>query len=178
MGICGDDITHNRRRISKGKPYIKYTYEIKNNDLVQIINNRGEKYINDEIESKIKILNDDNIEPLIFQKKFVETGINVVYFIIEEKINNMNYLFNKCNSLKKAEFFSFETIQATKTAGMFQLCKELEYLAITEFNTSNVINMANMFYACNKLKEIKGFNNFNTIKVTDMSGFLSDCKEL
>ena len=29
--------------------------------------------------------------------------------------------------------------------------------------------MANMFYACHKLKEIKGINNFNTIKVIDMS---------
>ena len=145
MGICGSNDSINQRRISKGKPYIKCTYEIKNNDFVQIINNRGEKYINDEIESKVKILNGDGTEPLSFQKKFNKPGINVIHFIIEEKINNLSYLFNKCSSLKKIEFFSFEKIKATKTVAMFQLCEELDYLDLTDFNISNVVCMANMF---------------------------------
>ena len=126
MGICGSNDAINQRRITKGKPYIKCTYEIKNYDFVQIINNKGRQYINDEIESKIKILNGDKKEPLVFQKKFIKTGINIIYFIIEEKINDLSYLFNNCSSLKKIEFFSFETIQATKTVAMFQLCEELE----------------------------------------------------
>ena len=38
--------------------------------------------------------------------------------------------------------------------------------------------MNNMFDGCNKLKEIKGINNFNTIKVNNMYCMFSACKEL
>ena len=108
MEISGNNVNIKLFSISKGKPCIKCTYEIKNtNVFIQIINNRGEKYINDEIESKVKILNGDKEESLIFQKKFIKLGINFVYFIIEEKINDMSYLFNECSSLKKAEFCFF-----------------------------------------------------------------------
>ena len=91
MGICGNIDRNRKRRLGNGKSYIKCTYDIKNNDFVQILNNRGEKYINEEIESKIKILNGDIKESLTFRKKFDNIGINVVYFIIEEKLNNMSY---------------------------------------------------------------------------------------
>ena len=39
----------------------------------------------------------------------------------------MNYLFNKCKTLKRVEFFNFDTSQATQMAAMFQECNELEY---------------------------------------------------
>ena len=94
-------------KINKKSPYIKCTYDIKDNNLVQIANDRGEKYINEEIISKIKILNDNKIEPLVFQKKFNKIGMNTIIFIIEENLKNMDYLFNKCISLKKVEFFFF-----------------------------------------------------------------------
>ena len=64
---------------------IKCTYEIKDNSLVQIINYRGKSEINEEIESKIKILNDKRKENLIFQKKFDKLGINTIVFACEEK---------------------------------------------------------------------------------------------
>ena len=35
-----------------------------------------------------------------------------------------------------------------------------------------------MFNECQKLKEIKGINNFNTIKVTKMNGMFQLCSEL
>ena len=44
------------------------TYLIKDNDEIQIINNRGKVEINEEIESKIKILNGNKKEALIFKK--------------------------------------------------------------------------------------------------------------
>ena len=42
----------------------------------------------------------------------------------------------------------------------------------------NVTDMSLMFNQCHKLKEIKGINNFNTIKVTNMYGMFGNCKEL
>ena len=157
---------------------IKCTYEIKDNSLVQIINYRGKSEINEEIESKIKILNDKRKENLIFQKKFDKLGINTIVFACEEKLNNMSFMFNNCSTLKKIEFKSFDTSQVTSMAAMFQLCSNLEYIFIPNFNTSNVTDMGNMFYGCNKLKEIKGINNFNTINVKTMSVMFGDCNEL
>ncbi len=47
----------------------KCFYEIKENEEIQIINNAGKEYINKEIESKIKILNGNQKEKLVFKKK-------------------------------------------------------------------------------------------------------------
>ena len=176
--VCGSFVKINKIPKNKGIPTIKCTYDIKNKDYVQILNYKGEKCINDEIESKIKILNGDQKEPIIFQKTFDRLGINVVYFILEEKINDLSYLFNKCSTLKNIEFFSFETIQATKMVAMFQLCNELEYLDLSNFNTSNVIEMRNMFYGCHNLKEIKGINSFNTSNTKNMYAMFEECKQL
>ena len=76
--------------------YIKCVYDIKDYNETQIINFRGEKTINEEIESKVKIWNDGKAEKLIFTKKFDKLGINVIYFIIEEKLTNQcfNYVEN------------------------------------------------------------------------------------
>jgi len=89
------------------------TYLIKVNDETQIINNRGKVEINEEIESKIKILNGNKKEALIFKKQFNSIGLKIVDFIIEGKLTNMSYMFNSCSSLKKVEFFSVDTTQVT-----------------------------------------------------------------
>ena len=52
--------------------------------------------------------------------------------MIEEKLNDMSYLFDKCSSLKKVKFFF------TRIGAMFQLCEELEYIDLSCYNTSNV----------------------------------------
>ena len=38
--------------------------------------------------------------------------------------------------------------------------------------------MSGMFNECHKLKEIKGLNNFNTNKVTNMKSMFVQCNEL
>ena len=99
---------------------IKCTYDIKDLNETQIINNRYEDIINEDIESKIKILNMNKKENLIFRKRFDKLGINVVYFIIEEKLNDMSNIFNNCSSLKKIEFISVFTEEVTNMESMFQ----------------------------------------------------------
>ena len=112
------------------------------------------------------------------KKKFEKLGINVIYFIIEENLNNMSFMFNECSSLKEINFVNIETIQVTKMKVIFQLCTELERLDLSNFNTSNVTDMGWMFNECHKLKEIKGINNFITINATNMEGMFADCNEL
>ena len=81
--------------------YIKCVYNVKNYNEIQIINYKGKTASNEEIESKVKIWNGEKAEKLIFKKKFDKLGINVIYFIIEEKLSNMSFMFSKCTSLKE-----------------------------------------------------------------------------
>ena len=157
---------------------IKCTYDIKDLNETQIINNRYEDIINEDIESKIKILNMNKKENLIFRKRFDKLGINVVYFIIEEKLNDMSNIFNNCSSLKKIEFISVFTEEVTNMESMFEGCTELEYIDLSNFNTINVKNMRAMFNKCHKLKQIIGINKLITTNVTDMKGMFQLCTEL
>ena len=105
---------------SKNEISFKCTYEIKDYNEIQILNYRGINEINEEIKTKIKILNLDKIEELIFIKKFDKIGLNTINFLIEEKLTNTSFLFNGCSALKKIEFISFDTSQITNMKAMFQ----------------------------------------------------------
>ena len=158
------------------------TYDIKDIfSYTQIINNRSGIHVNNvnkEIESKIKILNRGKKEKLTFTKLFDSQGINVINFIIESKLTNMNFMFNNCTSLKEVNFSNIETDQVTEMREMFQKCNKLENLDLSNFNTNNVTDMSFMFNKCLKLKEIKSINNFNTINVTNMKAMFQECNEL
>ena len=104
--------------------------------------------------------------------------MNTIYFIIEEKLNDMSFLFNNCSSLKEINFISFETDNANSMKAMFQSCNKLENLDLSNFNTSKVTNMSRMFCNCNKLKKIKGIENFNTSQVINMKEMFQSCNEL
>ena len=74
IGIIIELIIHKINKMINNKiSYIKCTYEVKdiNND-IQIINNGVIKTINEELESKIKILNGDKKEKLILRKNFIK----------------------------------------------------------------------------------------------------------
>ena len=158
--------------------YIKCTYEIINNNSAQIINYTDGAEINKDIESKIKILNNGKEEELVFMKKFNKTGMNIIYFIIKEKLNNMSFIFNNCSTLKIIEFNSINTNDVTNMKSMFQSCCNLDNIDLSNFNTSKVIDMTRMFFLCNKLKEIKGINKLNTSKVIYMKEMFKSCNEL
>ena len=173
-----NDNSNDKDLIPNEEISFRCTYLIKDNNEIQIINDRGIVEINEEIESKIKILNGNKKEDLIFKKQFNSTGLNTVDFIIEGKLTNMSYMFNSCSSLKKVEFISVDTSQVTNLKAMFQLCDELEYIDLSNFETSNVTNMMCVFSYCPKLRRIIGYNNFNTIKVNNMYGMFNGCWEL
>ena len=179
MGVCiscYNKIRSTKKRVTPD-PYIKCIYEIKDNNYTQIINNTGD-YTNKEIEKKIKILNGDKKEKLIFKKKFDKIGINTITFVVEKKIKNMDYIFKDCNTLKEIELFYFNTSKVTDMREMFHGCTELEKVNFYNFNISNVTDMFGMFEGCFKLKQINGINNFNTNKVSILTGMFDECKEL
>ena len=120
---------YSQKSIINNKISFSCTYEVEDiyND-IQIINNTNGEYINEEIESKIKILNNGQKEELIFKKKFDKKGKNIINFIFEGKLNNMSYMFSQCSTLKYINFISIDTEKVIDMKAMFQGCKELEYI--------------------------------------------------
>jgi len=188
MGICeSTPISNNNGNINistsitkdvneNNQSLFRCFYDIKNIDEeIRIIYN-NEK--NKEIKSKLKILNDNKKEEIIFTKKFNKIGTNTIDFIIEGKLTNMCKIFSDCKSLSKIEFIFIDTSKVKNMSFMFFNCISLEYLDLSNFDTSNVENMQEMFECCSKLKEINGINNFNTYKVKYMSHMFNCCKSL
>ena len=103
--------------------FIKCTYLIDKIDLgkaTQIINNKGEEnYINTEIEGKMKVIINGEIQPVINREKesdyltyiFVNDGKYTFYFISDSCLNNMSYMFYNCSSLANIDLSSFNTNQ-------------------------------------------------------------------
>ena len=120
-------------------------YDVKDYNEIQIINDRYKNEIKEEIKSKIKILNGDNKEELLFKNRFDKLGLHTIYFSIEKQLKNISFLFSNCTSLKKVEFLSVDTSQINTMKGMFEGCKELEYLDLTNFDTSNSTDISFIF---------------------------------
>ena len=195
MGICGGEnnstpisnnngCTNNSTSITKddnenNQISFRCFYDVKNIDeKIRILYDGHGEHVSKEIKSKIKILNDNKKEELIFTKKVNIIGINTIDFIIEGKLTKMCDIFKGCISLIKIEFIFIDTSQVKYMDFMFHGCHSLEYLDLSNFDTSNVESMMYMFDCCFKLKEIKGINNFNTSKVKSMSNMFNFCESL
>ena len=104
-------------KLNVGQSLIKCTYDIKDDSETQIINDRFENefvfLINEEIQKKIKIWNNNKIEKLVYRKRFDKLGTNTIYFIIEEKLNDMIFIFHECLSLKQIQFISSQIEEVT-----------------------------------------------------------------
>ena len=93
-------------------------------------------------------------------------------------VNNMQYMFWRCESLTSLDISSFNTSNVKDMNNMFAGCNSMTSLKLGDnFNTSNVTNMADMFNVCNELISLD-VSNFNTPKVTNMSQMFNGCKKL
>ncbi len=90
-------------------------------------------------------------------------------FTENSSLNNINFAFYNCNSVKKIEFTGFvNTSACTTMQSVFAACKSLTEIAgIEEFNTSNVTTLQAMFSDCLKIK-VLDLSSFNTANVTNM----------
>ena len=107
-GGPGEHNFQKSKKINNGESLIKCIYDVKENNEIQIINDRAENMLNKDIKAKIKIWNNNKKEKLIYKKKFDKLGLNTIYFIIEKKLDNLNFIFNDCSSLKQIQFINPE----------------------------------------------------------------------
>ena len=123
-----------------------------------------------EINNKILLFNTD-----------INSGIDVL--LNNEKKNIIKEQNKRLIDIypKKIGKYSFEIIFNDKLHSLncfFSECSNIVSLDLSNFDTSNVTDMYRMFNKCYKLREIKGLNNLNTNKVTNMSALFQCCKEI
>ena len=163
--------------------FIKCVYEIKKDDInkeIQIINNKyknDDKIRNEEIQNKVKIIINGEIESNILKYKFNIEGDYIIYLISYNDLTDMSYMFYNCSSLKELNLSSFNTNQVTNMLWMFDNCSSLKKLNLSSFNTNQVTNMTCMFGSCCSLKELN-LSSFNTKLVTNMSSMFRNCTSL
>ena len=63
-------------------------------------------------------------------------------------------------------------------SGMFYYCNKLSSLDLSNFNTEKVTNMSGMFFGCSALTTIYASDNFKTDKVTVSSNMFGGCTNL
>ena len=80
------------------------TYKVEDiNKNIRLVNDRLNYMENQEISTKIRILNNNKKENLIFLKRFDNPGIHIIDYTIEGTIYNMSFLFSECSSLKQSK---------------------------------------------------------------------------
>ena len=137
----------------------------------------------------------------------LKEGENLISLVIRNKLNNLSYMFYKCDSLKEigglkdldvrdVKDFSFmfsgcsqlsnikplqnwSVTNVKNFQGMFSGCSSLSDLSPLEYwDTSNVNNFQSMFLGCSSLSDIRSLKNWNVLGGNDFSYMFSYCSQL
>jgi len=94
-------------------------------------------------------------------------------------IKNMEFMFSRCNELKKViatgtDFSNVKTMDST-----FERCENLEEVTNTsKWNLENVKSLKGLFYKCSKLKDVPGIDKWNPISITTCEEMFLSCESL
>ena len=153
----------------------------------QLINNKylDDIILNKEIEKEMLIIFNGQIKSLINREKqynyltfkFQVKGIYLFYFISENYLTDISYMFCNCSSLTNIDLSSFNTKNVINMKSFLRNCILLEKVNLSSFNTNKVINMSYMFGNCSSLKDID-LSSFNTSQVKNMENMFFNCNSL
>ena len=95
-------------------------------------------------------------------------------------VDDMSYMFNKCESLTKLpDISTWNTKNVKNMSYMFYGCEKLTSLPdIFKWNTSSLIKCNSMFYRISSLKSLPNISIWDTKNVTDMSKLFGGCQSL
>ena len=101
------------------------------------------------------------------------------------KVTDMGWMFYSCKSLTTLDVSNFDMHNVTTIDSMFSDCNSIESLDMTNWNTANVTNIGHalwersgLFNKCRKLTEIKGIENLNISKVSNLGATFRGCNNL
>ena len=107
--------------------------------------------------------------------EFVEI-IDFNYFD-SSSLNNMNYLFAGCKSLKSIEFGDFTTKKVTTMNSVFLNCNSLTILDLSFFETKYVQDTSSMFKNCTSLTSLD-LSNFELLELYKSDSMFDDLDNL
>ncbi len=183
-------IKDSKKLINNQKLFNIYNYSIGNNfDPLhnKITNNTG----NIILETKKKIINENNIGKLIYQidenknktkifdKKFVLKNNKKAKIIIYNKLYNLN---EKTNNKDKKDFLFIVKIKLLENMinieSIFEKCEMLYFVDISRLNPKYLKKINRLFYGCTSLLSINGLYNWNIINISNISEIFYDCSLL
>ena len=124
------------------------------------------------------IINETKIEPTT-SYTFTVVGDHTIYALIDmNKCFTLGGAFNGIKQLTSIEFTPlFNTERVNEMNFMFQNCESLTSIDVSNLNTKNVINMEYMFSGCSSLKSLN-LLNFNVENVEKMNSVFQGCSSL
>ena len=130
-------------------------------------------------KNKIDLVINGIKKPLI-KKYILNKGTNNIKVILKYKLNNLEYMFCECNSLKDIGELKFlDTKEIKSFSNMFNGCSSLtDISALMNWNVSNSKNFSYMFNGCTSLTDIKSLQLWNVSNGTDFSFMFNDCTSL
>ena len=134
---------------------IKGKFEIKKEDIgneIQILNYRYISKKNNEIKEKIKLIINGIILRNIYKVKFSKEGIYIVYYIPDDLLTDISFMFFKCSSLKEIDLSLFNTQKLISLSGLFSDCSSLKKIKLFPF--ININNIDHIFENCPLLNEV------------------------
>ena len=103
--------------------------------------------------------------------KIILKGINFV--------DKMDYMFSRCDNLKKVIATGTDMSNVTNMEAMFEWCKNLEEISnMAKWNLEKVTTLKGLFYKCVNLKKIPGINKWNPINLTNCEEMFFSCLTL
>ena len=171
---------------------------VKNNDIIYIIcsvkkedidengyvsifgkNEKGNDFVKAN-KTKIKLLINNEEKNLEYKFKLKE-GENKIRFLIKDyEINNLEYMFYNCSSLKNIEGLKyFDVKNVNNFTYMFSGCESLsDITALENWNVSHGNNFSDMFSGCKSLSDITALKNWNVSNGNNFSSMFSGCESL
>lgn len=112
------------------------------------------------------------------------TEITGMEYLHTDKVTDMSYMFNNCESLELVDVSQFNTANVTTMQRMFGGCYKMRMLNLTSFNTAKVTEMEGMFsmyinsWPKTNLTAIYVGAGWDVTKVTSSNNMFDDCAAL
>jgi len=94
-----------------------------------------------------------------------------------EKVNEMNFMFQNCESLTSVDVSHFNTKNVAFMEYMFSGCSSLKSLNLLNFNTENVEKLNSVFQGCSSLESID-LSTWNTKNIKNIEYLFARCSSL
>ena len=138
----------------------------------------GAKFVENN-KNNIELIINGKRSKLVSRTELIE-GDNNIQIIIKNKINNLEYMFYECLSLKNIEELKYlDVSEVNNFSYMLYFCSFLSDIkSLKDWDVSKGNNFSGMFCSCSSLSDIKPIQNWNVSNGKNFSGMFNQCSSL